>query len=93
MADDTEKTPPKRPPPPSPYLFTLVLFGFGCWFFYDGWFNPEIEAVMFNRIGAPIFFVVAAWDGWRTRKRLREKALREGAQENAGAEAGDEANG
>ena len=64
----------RRPPAPSPYLLTAVLFGFGCWFGYDGWFNPEIEAVWFNRIGAPLFFGCALWDGLRLRRRLQEKA-------------------
>ncbi len=60
----------KRPASPSPYFLTLILVGFAIWFAYDGWWNPEIEHKLFNRIGAPIFALVAVWDGWRMRRRL-----------------------
>ena len=72
MAEETTNR--RRPPTPSPYLFTVILFGFGLWFLRDGWFNSEIEHVMFNRIGAPILLGFAVWDGLRMRSRLKRAA-------------------
>lgn len=31
---------------------TGIVAAFFIWFTYDGWFNPEIQAVTFNKIGA-----------------------------------------
>ena len=60
-----------QPPPfeARQYLLTLILFGLGVWCIRDGWFNPEIEAVMFNRIAGPILIVISFWDGWRMRRK------------------------
>ena len=60
-----------QPPPfeARQYLLTLILFGLGIWCIRDGWFNPEIEAVLFNRIAGPILIGIAIWDGRRMRRR------------------------
>ena len=59
---------------PTPYLFTLILFGVGLWFAYDGWLNPDIESVIFNRVLAPVLLGAAVWDGLSTRRRLARRA-------------------
>jgi nicotinamide riboside transporter PnuC len=82
-----EKT-AKRKTKDSRYLFTLVLAGMGLWFFYDGFFNADIEAVMFNRVGAAILLGWAGWDFHRTRQREQKRA-----QERAAAAAGEGAPG
>jgi hypothetical protein len=32
-------------------IYALVLLALTIWFGYDGWFNPNIEAKTFNKIG------------------------------------------
>lgn len=66
---------PKPRPQDSPYLFTIVLAALGLWFFYDGFFNPEMEEhLTFNRIGAGVLLGWAAWDFHRMRQKLRKRA-------------------
>jgi hypothetical protein len=67
---------PFRKPPleARQYLLTLILFGMGVWFAWDGWFNPEIESVWFNRLLAPVLLAWAVWDGRRMRRREIEEA-------------------
>jgi hypothetical protein len=78
---------PPAPPSPRPpfearqYLLTLILFGMGLWFAWDGWFNPEIEAVWFNRLLAPVFLALAVWDGRRMRRRELEEARRKASED------------
>ncbi len=67
------------------YLPTIILFGLAVWFFYDGWFNPEIEAVQFNRIGAPILLALAVFDFWRMRRRRANARSADGPSEEAGS--------
>ncbi len=66
------------PPPVSPYLFPLILAGFGLWCLYDGWISTDLEMqkhLLFNRIASVVLLVWAAADFYRTRKReLAERA-------------------
>ncbi len=34
-----------------------IVAVFFIWFTYDGWFNPEIQAVTFNKVGAVLLGV------------------------------------
>ena len=54
----------------NPFFLPVLLTGFSIWFIYDGWFNPEMEWIKFNRIGAVICSVLAIWF---TVKALRER--------------------
>jgi hypothetical protein len=75
------------PPPISPYLFPLILAGFGLWCLYDGWFsaNPEMQKhLLFNRIAAVVLLVWAVADFVRTRKR--EQAERIEHSQSSGVE-------
>ena len=74
MANDTTET--KESAQISPYVFTVLLTGFGLWCFYDGWLttNPEMqEHYLLNRIISAILLPWAAIDYWRVRK-YRAKA-------------------
>ena len=33
-----------------PFFMPVLLFLLALWFGYDGWFNEEIESIMFNRV-------------------------------------------
>ena len=89
MRPVTEPTPKKSAPAPGPYLFTLILLAVGLWFAYDGWLNPEIESVLFNRILAPLFLLAALLDGLNTRRKLARRAAADAATDtdSAGGEA------
>ena len=70
---EEEKTTP-APPQMSPYVFTVLLFGFGLWCFYDGWLtsDPEmLEHATFNRVLSGILLPWAVWDFFKVRKRRR----------------------
>ena len=68
-----------RNPFDNPYFLPVALFAFALWFGYDGWFNPSIEAVMFNRVGFPIVLALAVYFGWRARREIRAAREAEGS--------------
>lgn len=72
-----ENTPPE-PPQINPYIFPVLLAGFGLWCLYDGFLspNPDMQKhLTFNRIASVVLLLWAAIDFVRTRKR--EKAGQE----------------
>jgi hypothetical protein len=75
----------QRPAPPqiSPYVFPVLLAGFGLWCFYDGWLTTDPEMLkhhLFNRIASGVLLVWAIWDFIRTHKR--EQAYKEADKSN-----------
>jgi membrane associated rhomboid family serine protease len=54
----------------NPFFLPVLLVGFSIWFIYDGWFNPEMEWIKFNRIGGAVCSLLAIWF---TVKTLRER--------------------
>jgi threonine/homoserine/homoserine lactone efflux protein len=73
---------PVSPPQISPYVFPVLLAGFGLWCFYDGWIStaPEmLKHVTFNRIASGVLLLWAGLDFLRTRRQ--EKA--EQAEKNS----------
>ena len=34
----------------NPFFLPVILVGFAIWFIYDGWFNPNMEWIKFNRV-------------------------------------------
>lgn len=80
----------KKPAPPqiNPYVFPILLAGFGLWCLYDGWFStdPEMQKhLLFNRIAAGVLLVWAVADFFRTRK-LERAAKDSAAQKQVPAE-------
>jgi hypothetical protein len=74
-APDTEEEEEEEDGPPStpfdhPAFLPVLLGGFALWFGYDGWFNPEMEWVKFNRYGFAILAVAAIY---YTVRALRER--------------------
>ncbi|WP_448874750.1 hypothetical protein [Desulfobulbus propionicus] len=66
-----------KPAPPqiSPYVFPILLLGFGLWCAYDGWLttNPKmLEHQTFNRIASGVLLLWGSVDLYRT--RIREQA-------------------
>jgi len=67
----------KQPAPPqiSPYVFPVLLAGFGLWCFYDGWITVDPDMLKhrtFNRITSGVLLLWAGLDFIRTRRQ--EKA-------------------
>ncbi len=61
-----------EPPQMSPYVFTVLLLGFGLWCFWDGWLttDPEmIEHATFNRVLSAILLPWGIWDFFKIRRR------------------------
>jgi hypothetical protein len=59
----------------NPFFLPVILIGFTLWFTYDGWWNPNIKAVMFNRVMSPITGLVAAFYTYRA---IRERQASKG---------------
>ena len=65
---EPEKT---SPPQISPYVFPVLLAGFGLWCFYDGWISTDQEMLkhqLFNRIASGVLLVWSILDFIRTRR-------------------------
>ncbi|WP_300458569.1 hypothetical protein [Desulfobacula sp.] len=70
-----EKNTPS-PPQMSPYIFTILLFGFGLWCFWDGWLttDPEMLAhATFNKVLSAILLPWGIYDFFKLRKRQKNK--------------------
>ncbi len=52
---------PASSPFDHPYFLPALLFVFAAWFGYDGWYNEEIEAVMFNRYGFVVLLMAGVY--------------------------------
>ncbi len=55
----------------NPFFLPVVLLAFCVWFVYDGWFNPDMEYIMFNRVGAGITLALGLYFLWRA---IQERA-------------------
>lgn len=67
----TENKPPALPQI-NPYVFPILLAGFGLWCFYDGFLSsdPDMQKhLTFNRAASVILLLWAAFDFIRTRKK------------------------
>jgi hypothetical protein len=64
-----------------PAFLPVLLWGLAIWFGFDGWFNPKIEAVMFNRYG---FGVLVLLGIYFTVQSVREVRARDRQDPNAG---------
>ena len=49
----------------------MILVGFAIWFIYDGWFNPDMEWIQFNRVGAVVTTVLGTWSTVRAVREYR----------------------
>jgi hypothetical protein len=54
----------------NPFFLPVILIGFAIWFIYDGWFNPDMEWIKFNRSGAAVTTILGAYYTW---KAIRER--------------------
>lgn len=55
----------------NPYVFTVLLFLFGSWFFYDGWLttDPEMQKhALFNKVMSLILLPWSIYDFFKIKK-------------------------
>jgi hypothetical protein len=79
---DAEEDDDARTPFDNPWLLPVLLWAFALWALRDGWFNPDMEWVKFNR---GLFAVCAIGALWTTISALRERRAQR--QEDAGTDA------
>lgn len=73
-----------KPAPPqiSPYVFPILLLGFGLWCGYDGWLTTNAamaEHQTFNRVASGVLLLWGAIDLYRTHQRERAYKQRQQA--------------
>jgi hypothetical protein len=78
-AGEDEREEPVSTPFDNPFFLPFLLWIFAGWFGFDGWFNPEMEWIKFNRGGFVVTLILAIF---LTVKAIREK--REAAQRGSG---------
>jgi hypothetical protein len=60
----------------SPYVFTILLMGFGLWCFWDGWLTTDtkmVEHTTFNRVLSVVLLCWGSYDFFKIRKRQKNK--------------------
>lgn len=67
----------KRPVPPrlNPYIFTILLLGFGFWCFWDGWLTTDpdmLEHATFNRVLSVILIPWGIWDFIKLQRKKKK---------------------
>ena len=70
-----------------PWFLPGLLYVFTLWFGYDGWLNPKIQAVTFNRVMTPIWLAGAIYytiQNLRDRRRAREGAAQSSSPSQPG---------
>ena len=55
----------------NPFFLPVLLLLFAGWFIYDGWFNPDMEWIKFNQVGAVVTSVLGAWFTYRAIRERR----------------------
>jgi hypothetical protein len=71
---------PATTPFEKPFFMPVLLFLLALWFGYDGWFNEEIESIMFNRVvfgGLVILVIYTTYQDLREVRKSKES--REGS--------------
>lgn len=77
--------PKPSPPQINPYVFPVLLAGFGLWCFFDGWITTDPEMLkhqLFNRIASGVLLVWAILDTLRTRRLERKEKAASSAEES-----------
>lgn len=60
----------------NPYIFTILLLGFGLWCFWDGWITKDPEMLKhanFNRVLSAILLPWSIYDFFKLRKKQKNR--------------------
>lgn len=71
-----EKEIKKAPPTLNPYVFTVLLFLFGIWCFYDGWITTDPEMLKHQTINRVISGILLPWsvyDFFKVRRSYKKE--------------------
>ena len=71
--DPTSDDEPTTTPFEKPFFMPVVLFLLALWFGYDGWFNEEIESIMFNRVVFGLLLALTAYTTWQDVQLVRKQ--------------------
>ena len=75
-----EKEPHNLRPVISPYVFTVLLLGFGLWCLWDGWLAKDTgmsePALVLNRVLGVVLTLWAALDFFKLRKKAADQRER-----------------
>lgn len=72
MSEENNKS---QPPAIGPFFFPTLLFFFGLWCVYDGWFNTDphmLRYQLLNRIMSAVFL------GWSTYDMIQTRRMKQG---------------
>ena len=72
-SENPEEDGPPSTPFDSPWFLPVLLWPLSAWFGYDGWFNPEIESIMFNRVGFGVLLIGAVWTTFQAYRETRKE--------------------
>ena len=72
-SDRDDEDAPASTPFDNPFFLPVLLWLFAAWFFYDGWFNPEMEWLKFNRGGFAVSALLAVYYTVRGLRERREE--------------------
>jgi hypothetical protein len=61
-----------------PAFLPVLIWGLAIWFGFDGWFNPKIEAVMFNRYGFGVLVVLGIYFTIQSIREVRARDQQSG---------------
>ena len=63
---------PVTTPFEKPFFMPVLLFLLALWFGYDGWFNEEIESIMFNRVVFGLLVVLLIYTTYQDVREVRK---------------------
>jgi hypothetical protein len=78
--DPEDEDGPASTPFDNPFFLPVLLWVFAAWFFYDGWFNEEMEWIQFNRWGFAVSALLAVYYTVRGVRERREEQARGGSR-------------
>jgi hypothetical protein len=61
-----------------PAFLPVLIWGLAIWFGFDGWFNPKIEAVMFNRYGFGVLVLLGIYFTIQSIREVRARDQQSG---------------
>jgi hypothetical protein len=56
-----------------PFFMPVLLFLLALWFGYDGWFNEEIESIMFNRVVFGLLLILVIYTTYQDVKEVKKQ--------------------
>jgi len=63
---------PVSTPFEKPFFMPVLLFLLALWFGYDGWFNEEIESIMFNRVVFGLLVILLIYTTYQDVREVRK---------------------